>query len=50
MTAYDTENNSEIVEIAIVIDRTRATFTKHTTNKRENLSIKKEIDSEGRAK
>ena len=50
MTVYDTENNRYIFKIAIVIDRIRATFTKHTTNKRENLSIEKEIDSEGKLK
>ena len=33
-----------------MIDRIRATFTKHTTNKRENLSIEKEIDSESKVK
>ena len=50
MTAYDTENNRWIVKITIVMDRIRATFTKNATNKRENLSIEKEIDSEGKAK
>ena len=50
MTVYDTENNRYIFKIAIVIDRIRATFIKNTTNKRENLSIEKEIDSEGKAK
>ena len=39
----------KIIVKLLVIDRIRATFIKNTTNKRENLSIEKEIDSEGKA-